>query len=184
MVEMKGEMRGWKEDLEQILSLSGPQFPALYNGDMRASTPRGCEDSTELCHPGAQPSYNHGHVLSLPLCQPSPCLPGSYPRVPTFLLPPGSITPPSPQPGPWTNTLQLEPADCLLAPSPCSLPAQPHPSLPITPIQSIQPDPSQLPFPALKRQRLALSSDLQGWRHVNPKGQGSPSPLPPWPRGF
>ena len=181
MVEMKGEERGWRRISSRFFPSRGPGLLLCEMGITTACTPRDWEDPIELCHLGAQPRSPltplSAHLLPSRVLHQNPhCLGSLWKPDP----------PPAPAPSrPGTNTLQLYPADrlSLLAPLPCSFPAQPHPSPPITPIQSIPPDPSQRPLPALERQRLAVSSDLRGWLHVNPKGTCSPPPLPQWPWG-
>lgn len=128
----------------------------------------GCEEG-----PGAQPRCS-AQLPPWPSfspcpCQPFPCLLGSSPRAPTVPSPtreappsPWQALPPTARP--WTNALQLEPADRLLALSACSLPAQPGPVTSNNSnikhfARSISA--AQRPCLALERQHLAMNSDLQ-----------------------
>lgn len=143
--DVRREKWGWrrKEQVHQGLG-----FLLCKVGRMSTSTPRGGEDSAELRSAGRRmlsPAPTMARVLSLPV-SPPPVYEGLPLECPFSHLPPEAPIPLSaPQPRPWTNALQLEPQDRLLAPSPCSFPAQPDPSLPITPIQNILPDPFWLP---------------------------------------
>lgn len=121
---------------------------------------------------GTQPSYHHP-PHPLPTCQPTPCLRGSSPRIPTFSLPIRSTSSPcnlpSPDPGLMHCSLRLRTACWLLCPA-HALPSPTHH------FQSLRYKIScQIhlgcwwPCRALERQCLAMSSDLPGQLHVNSK---------------
>lgn len=108
--------------------------------------------------PGAFPGLPFGIILSL-----SPSI---------FLMPP------------WINAVQLEPARCLLAASPCPLPTQPH-----CHFQSLQSCASCQTQPSCPVLAWPLEAAAQSWVELSPWGvdvlgskvNGSEAPLDPWP---
>lgn len=126
MVEMK------EERLEKVLFLLEPWFPALKTSMMTISSPQGFgvlqNRALQALSPAPTMATFSPHLSVSPppalrgltLGLPGSCFPLEVPRT--------LLTPALPQRGPWTNTLQLEPADGLLAGRRRPAPPQPSPT--------------------------------------------------------